>query len=274
MDFSNIIISILILLAVMSGAALNENIAVREIISQDTSNSHFLFQPHDTSATSVDSLEKVVPYLDEVEAKSKNELLLIYMLMIAFSTFFSEDLAAIGAGLMVANGMIIFWPATIAVIAGIFMGDLSLYLAGRWLGKPVLKIAPLKWFISEESIEVSVKWFDIKGPYILFVSRFIPGSRMPVYLTAGILETGFWKFLLYFGGTVLLWTPIFVWLSVIAGNEILTIYETYDDYAVWIILGIVILFIGLYKILPLVLTTRGRRLLWKKIQQIFNKETP
>lgn len=269
----NIIISIvlsLLFIAEMSGSVLNENIVANESIPHDTTDLKFLFQVQDSSNISEDSLEKIVPYLDEVEADSKNELLVIYMLLIAFSTFFSEDLAAIGAGLMVANGMITFWPAAIAVIAGIFTGDFTLYLAGRWLGRPVLKIPPFKWFIHEDSIEVSVRWFDIKGPYILFASRFIPGSRMPVYLTAGILETRFWKFLLYFGGTVLLWTPIFVWLSVLAGNEILTIYETYDDYAVWIILGIVILFIGLYKIVPLVLTTRGRRLLRKKILTIFN----
>lgn len=228
-------------------------------------------QPQDSSQINNDSLEKLVPYLDDVEADSENELHATYMILIAFSTFFSEDLAAIGAGLMAANSMIPFWPAAVAVIIGIFIGDFSLYLAGRWLGKPILKFPPFKWMIKEETIESSVKWFKTRGPYILFASRFIPGSRMPVYISAGILDTGFWTFLFYFGGTVLLWTPIFVWLSMIMGNELLAFYEKYDQYVVWVILAAVVIFYGLYKIIPLTMTAAGRRLAWRKLRDFFGK---
>lgn len=227
--------------------------------------------PQDSSQINNDSLQKLVPYLDDVEADSEKELHATYMILIAFSTFFSEDLAAIGAGLMAANSMIPFWPAATAVIIGIFIGDLSLYLAGRWLGKPILKFPPFKWMIKEETIESSVKWFKARGPYILFASRFIPGSRMPVYISAGILDTGFLTFLLYFGGTVLLWTPIFVWISMLTGNELLDFYETYDQYVVWVILAAVTIFYGLYKIIPLTVTAAGRRLVWRKLREFFGK---
>ncbi|MEX2477487.1 MAG: DedA family protein [Gracilimonas sp.] len=236
---------------------------------QDSLDLETLTQPTDTSSIDDDSLQKLVPYLDEVEADSKNELVAIYMLLIAFSTFFSEDLAAIGAGLMAANGLIAFWPAAIAVIIGIFIGDFSLYFAGRWIGKPILKLPPFKWMIKEETLDSSVKWFKVKGSYILFASRFIPGSRMPVYISAGILDVGFWTFLLYFGGTVVIWTPIFVWLSMIMGNELLAFYESYDQYAIWIILAAIPLLYAIYKITPLLITTAGRRLLWKKLRKLF-----
>lgn len=238
---------------------------------QDSFSVESLTQPQDTSEISDDSLKKIVPYLDDVDADSENELLAIYMVLIAFSTFFSEDLAAIGAGLMAANAMIPFWPAVFAVIIGIFIGDFSLYLAGRWIGKPILKLPPFKWMIKEETLESSVKWFKTRGPYILFASRFIPGSRMPVYISAGILDTGFWTFLFYFGGTVLLWTPIFVWISMLTGNELLAFYEKYDQYAVWVILAVVLLFYGLYKFIPLMMTPPGRRLAWKKLRRLFRK---
>jgi membrane protein DedA with SNARE-associated domain len=239
--------------------------------AQDSLDLKSLTQPADTSNIDDDSLEKLVPYLDEVEADTKNELVVIYMLLIAFSSFFSEDLAAIGAGLMSANGLIAFWPAAVGVIIGIFIGDFSLYFAGRWVGKPILKLAPFKWMVKEETLDASVKWFKTKGPYILFASRFIPGSRMPVYISAGILDTGFWTFLFYFGGTVLIWSPIFVWFSMIMGNELLSFYEAYDQYAIWVIVTAIPLFYALYKITPLLITTAGRRLLWKKLRILFQK---
>lgn len=218
-----------------------------------------------------DSLESLLPYLDEVEGESQQGVNTLYVIAIAVSSLISEDLAAIGAGLLAVNGIIPFWFATLGAILGILFGDYSLYFAGRYLGKPILRKAPIRWFIKEKSIDSSESWFDKKGPYILFLSRFIPGSRLPVYLTAGILGTGFWKFTLYFGVTALIWTPIFVWLSMLAGQEILYLYETYDQYAIPAILLIIILFAGFYKILPLLLTYAGRRLLWRKIKTYFNK---
>lgn len=238
---------------------------------QDSLSLNNFTQPQDTSNISDDSLQKLVPYLDEVNADSKDELYATYMLLISFSTFLSEDLAAIGAGLMAANAMIPFWPATFAVIMGIFIGDFSLYLAGRWIGKPILKLAPFKWMIKEETLEASVKWFKSRGPYILFASRFIPGSRMPVYISAGILDTGFWTFSFYFGGTVLLWTPVFVWISMLTGHELLAFYDKYNQYVIWVILAVLLVFYGLYKIIPFMLTAAGRRLLWREIRHFFRK---
>ncbi|MCP9292684.1 DedA family protein [Gracilimonas sediminicola] len=206
-------------------------------------------QLSDTLKLKKDSLQKLVPYLDDVEADSKNKLLVLYMLAIILATFMSEDLACIGAGLMAAQGIIDFWPAAIAATAGIFIGDFTLYFAGRLMGNGIFNIPPFKWMVKKENVYSAEAWFEKKGPVILVLSRFIPGSRFPVYLSAGILKTGFWTFLLYFGLTALLWTPTFVWLSVFAGNELLLFYEAYEEYAVWAALAVFIFILVLLKYL-------------------------
>lgn len=219
---------------------------------------------------SEDSLNKLLPYLDDVKADSNEELNLLYVLAIAASSLISEDLAAIGAGIMAVNELIPFWYAVMGAILGILFGDYSLYFAGRYLGRPVLQWAPIRWFINEEGLKSSAIWFDRKGPFILFLSRFIPGSRLPVYLMAGILGTGFWKFTLYFGLTVIIWTPIFVWLSMLAGQEILYMYDSYGQFAIPAIIVFVGSLFGFYKILPLLFTAAGRRLLWNKIRGVLD----
>lgn len=244
---------------------------INSVNAQDSTFTGYKLEVQDTSKISNDSLEKMVPYLEDVEADSRNELMVLYILAIILTSFMSEDLACIGAGMMVANGLITFWPAVFGAIAGIYIGDFTLYFAGRFLGRSIFTVVPFKWFITEETVDVSVRWFNAKGPYLLFASRFIPGSRFPIYLTAGILKTSFWKFVFYFGLTVLIWTPIFVWISVFAGNEIFTLYEKYDDYAVFIAIGAVAILFLLYKFLLPLFTTRGRRMAWKKLKKLFNK---
>jgi membrane protein DedA with SNARE-associated domain len=224
------------------------------------------------SATNVDSLDKMLPYLDEMksEADSQKELIFIYALVILLSTWFSEDLACIGAGILVANGFIPFWPATFSAILGILIGDLAFYLAGRILGTSVFEIAPFKWFIKKAAIDKTISWFNRKGPALLIISRFIPGSRVPVYLSAGILKTSFWRFLIYFGGTTLIWTPIFIWISKVAGNELFRLYDTYDDLAIWLIIPTILILWGLYKLLAPLFTVRGRRVLAHRLRRFFN----
>ncbi len=260
----------LMLFAAIDAARASDSLLLQD---QDTAATSILSPPEpDTTNIPEDSLEKLVPYLDDVKNRtSASGFPYLIIIAIALSSLVSEDLACIGAGLMVAQGLLEFWPAASGAILGIFVGDFSLYFAGRILGSRVFDIAPFKWFLKKEIIRDAEKWFDHKGPTILVISRFIPGSRLPVYLSAGLLKTSFWKFSLYFGLTALLWTPIFVWLSVFAGNEILSYYNKYDDYAVWIMLVAGILLFVLFKYLLPLLTARGRRIAWEKLQSMLNR---
>ncbi|MGK7391757.1 MAG: VTT domain-containing protein, partial [Candidatus Cyclobacteriaceae bacterium M2_1C_046] len=191
----------------------------------------------------------------------------LLMALIAFSTLISEDLTCIGAGLMAARGFIGFWPATIACFLGILVGDMLLYLAGRWLGRPAIQKAPLKWLISEKDLKKSSQWFKAKGPAIILTSRFLPGSRLPTYFSAGVLGTGFWMFSLYFTAAALLWTPLLVGLSMIIGNELLQYFIIYQDYALWIFLAGVVLLLFIAKVIIPVFNYRGRRLLIGRIRR-------
>ena len=54
---------------------------------------------------------------------------------------------------------------------------------------------------------------------VVLVSRFLPGSRLPTCLAAGILRTSLLKFCLYFALAVAIWTPAFVGLNALLGRE-------------------------------------------------------
>ncbi len=208
------------------------------------------------------------PFNDVDFAKAEGVTLFIIMLLVIFSSFVSEDLACIGAGLLAARGIIGFMPAIIASFLGIVIGDFIVFLMGRWIGEPAVRRAPIKWFVSKKDLERSADWFRVRGPMIIIGSRFVPGSRFPTYFSAGMIGMSFWTFALYFIVAGIVWTPLLVGLSMLVGTELIRYFQVYQDYAIWVIPGmILLLFLFVKFILPAV-TWRGRRLVisrWRRL---------
>lgn len=214
----------------------------------------------------------LLPFQPKMSYRIQGLSLLIVMILIVFSTFVSEDLTCIGAGLMVARGLIGFWPAVIACLIGIFIGDNLVYALGRWLGTAVLEKKPIKWFISRAELERSKYWFEAKGPVIIILSRFIPGSRFPTYLSAGMIKASYIMFIFYFGLASILWTPVLVGAAVIAGNNLIYYFMMYQDYAIPVLLASVFLLWGLFTFILPLLTYRGRKKLSGKLNRWKNWE--
>lgn len=208
-------------------------------------------QATDTLKSGQENLKELVPYVDRVQAESKREEELLYVLLIGISVLLSEDLAGIGAGLMVSYSMIPLTGAILGVSFFILLFDTILFMIGKTLGMGVFRIRPFSWFLKEEHIIQAKGWFDRKGPVLLILSRIIPGSRIPVYLAAGMLKTRFSVFMLYFGLPVLVWTPILIVLSKVLGEEMLQYYRMYEGKALWGFLLLILLIFSLAKmILP------------------------
>ncbi|HKX33603.1 MAG TPA: VTT domain-containing protein [Blastocatellia bacterium] len=143
------------------------------------------------------------------------------ILPIAAATLISEDLTCIGAGVLAAQGRIGLVSAVFACFLGIFIGDLSLFAAGRYFGRSALRSAPLKWFVRAEDVERGSAWFSRRGAMVILFSRFVPGMRLPTYFAAGLLKTDFRRFAFYFSLAAAVWTPLLVGLSKLLGAEVL-----------------------------------------------------
>ncbi len=196
--------------------------------------------------------------------------LFVLIILIVGATLVSEDLACIGAGLMAARGTLTLASAFSAAFGGIVLGDVLLYVLGRSLGTKVVRRPPFSWFIHPSTLEKGSAWFEQKGIRVIFASRFIPGTRLPTYVAAGVLRAPFWKFLFYFLIAAVLWTPAIVGLSTILGNQLLKYYALYESFAIWVLLGLIfLLYAGLHLIVPM-FTHRGRRMLisrWRRIRR-------
>ncbi len=135
----------------------------------------------------------------------------LILFFVVIGTLVTEDLTCIAVGALVAQGRLEFLPGTLACFVGIYIGDLMLFVAGRLLGRRALGHWPLKRFLSEARVEHCSRWFQQKGPMVIFLSRFMPGMRLPTYFAAGVLRTGFLRFSGWFFLAAALWTPAPGW---------------------------------------------------------------
>lgn len=194
--------------------------------------------------------------------------LILFGLLLALATLGSEDLACIAAGFLVADGRMDWMTASLFCFLGIFSGDLLLFGAGRLLGRSALLIAPFKWMISEDSVARASRWLHERGARVIFTSRFLPGLRLPIYFTAGVLRTSVKEFALWFAVAGLIWTPILVGGSALVAKHYEVRLDQVDGLDVIrfaaIALGTVFL---LHNVLRL-FTWRGRRILlgrWRRL---------
>src|SRR5829696_668379 len=140
------------------------------------------------------------------------------MLLLALATFGSEDAACVAAGVLVAQGRIGIAGAVLGCAAGIFVGDVGLFAAGRIIGRRIIARWPFKRMISPASLAAASASLNASGPSVILASRFLPGTRVPTYIAAGVLGLDAWLFTRAFAVAALLWTPLLVGVSALTAS--------------------------------------------------------
>lgn len=187
--------------------------------------------------------------------------------LLVLATLVSEDLTCIWAGVLAAEGRTSFALAATGCLAGIFLGDMLLFLAGRLIGRSVLRRAPLKWFVRESAVERSSAWFERRGMAAIALSRFLPGTRLPTYFAAGLLKTNALKFAGYFFLAAAIWTPLLVGASMLLGRQVVESALLTDHLLLRLAISAVLMLVAVRLVIRLS-TWRGRRLLlgrWRRL---------
>lgn len=143
--------------------------------------------------------------------------------LLAAATLVSEDLASIAAGVLVAQDRLSFAVAAVACFVGILVGDLLLFVAGRLAGRRILLLPGMSHLVSADALARSSAWLERRGAVVVFASRFVPGTRLPTCLAAGLLDTSAWRFALWFALACAVWTPVIVGGAALIGEPILTV---------------------------------------------------
>jgi len=144
-------------------------------------------------------------------------------------SFVSEDAATISSALSIFGGPI-SWPLGFAAcFAGIWLGDMGLYSLARYLGKPILQSRWVARFSGPAAIERCQKKFNERGALALLASRFVPGTRLPTYMAAGLFSMPVARFAVVTAFGALLWIGGIFVIANLLGSHALIWFSIFQD---------------------------------------------
>ena len=186
---------------------------------------------------------------------------------IILASFISEDLTCIGCGLLAATGTISITTALVGCFLGLWIGDVGIYWGGRLIGRRLLKIPPFKWIIKESAVSRGTAWLKRRGAMVVFIGRFVPGSRMPTYFASGLLRTNAAAFAIYFALASAAWVPLLVGGTYLAGEALANRIAFVAGRPMMGLIALGVLLLVAVKVIEPLCSHRGRRLAvgsWKR----------
>lgn len=192
--------------------------------------------------------------------------------ILALATFVSEDMTCIAAGLLVREMQLDLFVAILGCFLGIFVSDLGLWLIGRLVGRRVVAWRWVARKLPAERIDAFGRWFDVRSGRAVLASRFMPGTRVPVYVAAGIAGRRPWAFMFWTALAAAVWTPLVVILVALLGHGFVERLSGYLGGGWIALLAAAVLLFILLRTLMLACTEIGRARLMAKVSRVWRWE--
>ena len=154
-----------------------------------------------------------------------------------------EDISLVSGG--VISGLELANPHIMCVVglAGVLIGDSTMFLAGRIFGYRIQKIKTFRKIVTPQRFSQIQNKFKQYGLGLLFVARFLPGLRSPIYLVAGMSHRiGYLTFIVMDGIAALISVPIWIYLGYFFADNLDVLMEYVHDVQKAIFLALGVLF--------------------------------
>jgi membrane protein DedA with SNARE-associated domain len=157
---------------------------------------------------------------------------LAHAVLIFGSVLVLEDVAVIGAALLVVNSMVSMPWAAGASFSAIWVGDVGLYALAFFYGRSLLEKSWFKRLFGKKlKLDRTEAWFQKHGILALLLSRPIPPARLPAYVVSGVLRVPAVKFLPITAATCATWVAGLFWLSYHVGMMAIAEFEMFKSEA-------------------------------------------
>ncbi len=147
-------------------------------------------------------------------------VILAVLLACGFGLPLPEDITLVAAGILAARNIIDFNSAVALCMVGVLMGDGIVFGLGNRYGT---RLRSTKFFniIIPERHDAAVKAVLQKyGDKVIFMARFMPGLRTPIFFATGSYHVSFWKFLFLDGFAALISVPLWVYVGFLFGSNL------------------------------------------------------
>lgn len=138
----------------------------------------------------------------------------LVLVLCGFGIPIPEDVTLVAGGVISGLGYTNVHIMFFVGLAGVLVGDGIIFLLGRFYGERILQFKPIARLLNPKRYAQVQAKFDKYGNRVLFIARFLPGLRTPIFLTAGMSgRISFWQWLVMDGFAALISVPIWVYLG-------------------------------------------------------------
>lgn len=152
----------------------------------------------------------------------------VFLVLVAcgFGTPIPEDITLVAGGIICALSLTTSHPLNkhvmmLVSLCGVLVGDGIMFSLGHIVGPKVTRLPFVRRIITPRVYRKMQEKTHRYGNKILFIARFLPGLRAPIFLTAGVSHrVPLWKFLLMDGSAALISVPVWVYLGYLFAYDI------------------------------------------------------
>jgi membrane protein DedA with SNARE-associated domain len=123
------------------------------------------------------------------------------------------------AGFLISRGHFAFIPVMIVSSLGSIVGSLISYWMGRYGGNALVVRYGKYVLLDERDLDRTEQWFEKRGEYTIFISRFIPVVRHLISIPAGIGKMDLKRFCLYTIAGASMWNFILLYAGYLLGEH-------------------------------------------------------
>ncbi len=191
-------------------------------------------------------MDTLIDYLLELHGPTPYLVLLGILLLCGIGMPMPEDVTLFVGGLLAYYGVTDVWITIAVCLFGVMFGDSTIFFLGQKYGRRLTKIWIFHKLLPDHRLEEVSQALHRRGTGLIFLARFMPGLRAPIFFTAGTLKVPFRVFFGYDGAAALLSVPAIIGAVYYWGDsvdQVIRMIKKVENGIVFGILGLAVFFL-------------------------------
>jgi membrane protein DedA with SNARE-associated domain len=176
-------------------------------------------------------------------------LILAVLLACGFGLPMPEDITLVTAGILASRGIVDFDLIIFTCMIGVLGGDGIVFTLGHTIGQKVLGTKMGRILLPQSRDEKVKKLIQKYGDKIIFMARFMPGFRTPLFFATGTYKVPYWKFLALDGFAAVISVPLWIYVGYLFGanlEELEIVIRQFQFFTYALIGGLLLLFVTFF----------------------------
>jgi membrane protein DedA with SNARE-associated domain len=155
-----------------------------------------------------------------------------------------EEVPVLTSGVLAHEGVVRWWLMLPVCLVGVLAGDVTLYWVGHHWGERVLAWRLVRYVLSPQREEALKNAYHRHGVKIVFTARHVMGLRAAAFLTAGIAQIPFGRFLAADAAAAMVGVPLSFGMAFFFTDQLEQIRQDVHRVERWVIMLALVVLAG------------------------------